>query len=122
MKLTNNKILEYANLLATIKNSQIKLPVRVNFFLQKNIRIILDAAAYIEENRINIGRSYGELNEMQNSYIIPPESMAAVNAELNELFSIEQDLEITAIPLSAFDEVELTMEEMNAIMFMVEED
>lgn len=122
MKLTNNKILEYANLLATIKNSQIKLPVRVNFFLQKNIRIILDAAAYIEENRLNIGRAYGELNEMQNSYIIPPESMASVNAELNALFSIEQDLEITAIPLSAFDEVELTMEEMDAIMFMVEED
>lgn len=122
MKLTNNKILEYANLLATIKNSQIKLPVRVNFFLQKNIRTILDAAAYIEENRINIGRSYGELNEMQNSYIIPPESMAAANAELNELFSIEQDLEITMIPLSTFDEVELTMEEMDAIMFMVEED
>lgn len=122
MKLTNNKILEYANALVTIKNSQIKLPVRVNFFLQKNIRTILDAAAYIEENRINIGRNYGELNEMQNSYIIPPESMAAANAELNELFSIEQDLEITAIPLSAFDEIELTMEEMDAIMFMVEED
>lgn len=122
MKLTNNKILEYANSLATIKNSQIKLPVRVNFFLQKNIRTILDAATYIEENRINIGRNYGELNEMQNSYIIPPESMVAANAELNELFSIEQDLEITMIPLSTFDEVELTMEEMDAIMFMVEED
>jgi hypothetical protein len=44
-----------------------------------------------------------------------------VNSELNVLFNIEQDLNIHIFKLEEFDGIELTYEQLSAIMFMIEE-
>lgn len=121
MKLTNQQIYNYAQALRAF-SIDIKLPVRINFFLQKNIQTIMNATEEIEKARLGIGAQFGVINEAQNGYDIPAENMETVNRELNDLFSLEQEINLHMFKLDDFDGIELTYQQMSAIMFMVEED
>lgn len=121
MIFTNNKIYQNARDLRNFSLSNQTLPVRIGFFLQKNIRIITDAATEIEQAKMSIAAQYGKLNEAQTGYDIPSENVEIVNQELNDLFNLEQDLPIHIFKLSDFDGIELTYQQMSAIMFMIEE-
>lgn len=120
MKLTNNQIYTYAQSLRAF-SIDIKLPVRINFFLQKNIQTIMTAAEEIEKARFNIGAQYGTPNEEGTGYNISGENMVIVNQELADLFGLEQELNIHIFKLEEFDNIELTYQELSAIMFMIEE-
>lgn len=120
MKITNQLIYEYANKLSVYSNFNMKLPVRISFFLQKNIQTILEAAQEIETTKINIAKQYGEADN-NDGYSIPAENMEIVQQELNDLFSLEQELNIHIFKLNEFDNIELTYQQMSAIMFMIEE-
>ena len=123
MKLTNNQIYSYNTQLS--KNfctcCDIMLPVKINFFLQKNIQVVMKAGQEIEEARINIAKTFGTLNEDGSAYNIAPEKMSIAQRELNDLFNLEQDLNIHMFKLDDFDNIELTCDQMSAIMFMIEE-
>ena len=121
MKLINQSIYDYASGLKAFSNCDIKLPVKINFFLQKNIRSLQAAAAEIEQTKMSIAAEYGEVNEERTGYYIPPENMEVVSKELNDLFTIEQELNIHIFKLDDFDGLELTYQQMSAIMFMIEE-
>lgn len=122
MKLTNQQIYEYANLLLSFKDCDIKIPVRINFYMQKNIKCIEQAAIEIDKMRISIGSQFGVPSPNADRYDIPKENIPVVNQELNDLFTLEQDLNIHMFKLSDFDGIELTYQQMSAIMFMIEED
>lgn len=121
MKLTNNQIYTYTEQLLSLNINDIKMPVRINFFLQKNIQVIVAAGQEIDAARINIIREFGELNEGGTQYMIPPEKISSAQKELNDLFSLEQDLNIHIFKLDDFDDIELTIQQLSAIMFMIEE-
>lgn len=121
MKLTNNKIYQYGNELSIFANCDIKMPVRINFFLQKNIQIVMALAQEIEMARMNIARQFGVPNEEGTSYSIPQENMAQVQKELNDLFALEQEINLHIFKLDDFNDIELTYQQMSAIMFMIEE-
>jgi hypothetical protein len=55
MKLTNNQIYSYATNLVAF-NIEEKLPVRINFFLQKNVQTIQAYAQEIEKARLEIAQ------------------------------------------------------------------
>lgn len=120
MILTNQQIYNYASMLSTF-NIEGKLPVRINFFLQKNIQTLAAAGQEIEEARITIAREFGELNEDGTQFIVPPEKISDTQKELNDLFNLEQDLNIHVFKLDDFDNIELTTQQLSAIMFMIEE-
>lgn len=122
MKLTNQQIYEYAQQLPVFNNCSVKMPVRISFHLQKSIKMIMQAAEEIESARMQLISQYGTLNEEQTGYNIPQEYIPIVNQELNDLFSLEQELNIHQFKLSDFDNIELTFQEMSAIMFMIAED
>jgi hypothetical protein len=98
------------------------MPVRINFYLQKNIQLIQQAATEIEQARLNIGAHFGSLNDEGTGYDVPAQNIGKANQELNDLFNLEQDIPIHIFKLSDFDGIELTYQQMSAIMFMVEED
>ena len=123
MKLTNNKIYTYANnLLAEFSNSaDLKLPVKINFYLQKNIQTLKTLATEIEENRLAIVRSYGELTEDGAAYSIPADKVAEAQKELNDLFALEQEVQIYTVNIDALNnDIVLTMRQMEALMFMID--
>ena len=117
----NQKIYEHASKLSVFNECSIKMPVRINFYLQKNIRLIQEAATEIEKARFEIGAQFGSLNESQTGYDIPKENIAEATKELRDLFNLEQDLPLHVFKLDDFDGIELTYQQMSAIMFMIEE-
>lgn len=119
MKLTNKKIYEYATNLVAL-NIDGKLPVRISFFLQKNIQQIISLAQEIDAAKMKLGEQYGEASE-QGGYLIPPENLPFVNQEINDLMSLEQDVNLHVFKLEDFDSIELTYKELSDIMFMIEE-
>lgn len=122
MKLTNNEIYSHANKLMEVfqDNSQ-KLPIKINFYLQKNKNTLLTLAQEIEKTRIEIARSYGELNEETQQFVIPPDKIPEASKELNDLFNLEQDVNIYMINIDSLsDDYAMTTAQMEAIMFMIE--
>jgi hypothetical protein len=65
------------------------MPVRINFYLQKNIQLIQQAAEEIERARLSIGAQFGSINSAKNGYDIPQESIDEANKELQDLFNLE---------------------------------
>ena len=119
MKLTNNQIYSYAEQLSALNVSNIKMPVRIGFFLQKNIQTIISASQEIEWARMNIAREFGELSEDGTQFIVPPAKMPEAQKELNDLFNLEQDLNIHIFKLKDFDGIELTYQQLSSIIFMI---
>ena len=121
MRLTNNQIYEYGQKLAIFANNNLKMPVRINFYLQKNIQLITRTAEEVETARLGLAAQYGEPNETNTGFDIPTENIQIINKELSNLFSLEQDLNIHVFKLKDFDGIELTYQQMSAIIFMIEE-
>ena len=97
------------------------LPVKVNFFIQKNKSTLLALAQDIEAARMNIIRNYGEPTEDGNSYSIPKEKIEIASKELNDLFEIEQEIDIKKVNIDNFpDDISLTTGQMEALMFMID--
>lgn len=123
MKLTNLQIYTLAQVYnESFADFNEYLPVRINFFLQKNKNTLMNLAQDIDNARMEIIKRYGTLNEAGDAYSVPPESMDVANKELADLFSIEQEVKINKISLSAFDEIKLTTDQVQAIMFMIDEE
>lgn len=117
----NRQIYEYGQKLAIFNNSNIKLPVRINFYLQKNIQLISQAMEDINQARLRIGAQYGTPNSEGTGYDIPSENIPEVNQQLNELFDLEQEINIHKFKVDDFENIDLTYQEMSAILFMIEE-
>lgn len=124
MKLTNLQIYNYANALLEEFGAgcDITLPVKINFFLQKNIQTLTTLGKEVENARLAIVQQYGELNEEGTAYIIPADKIEAASNELNDLLSLEQDVLIRTFKIESFDNVDLTYKQMNALMFMIDDE
>ena len=123
MLLTNQQIYISAQMLNQHFNGQsaIKLPVKVNFFLQKNIKLLSDMAKEIEESRLHIAQSFGKLNEEGTAYTIDEDMQSQAQQELNDLFALTQDVPFHMLKLEDFEGLEFTFAQMNALMCMIEE-
>ena len=122
MKLTNNEIYIYAqNLMMAFEDKEQKLPIKISYYLQKNKNTLLQLAQDIEQSRLEIARSYGEFDEETSQYTIPPEKMEEASKELNDLFNLEQDVQIYTININSFgDDLTISTAQMEAIMFMID--
>lgn len=123
MKLTNKQICDYGfKLLNIFNNKNQLLPIKLNFYLQKNKNLIIDIATTIENERISILQKYGSISEENpNEYIFSSDKALQVQEELNNLYALEQDIDIHIIDINTVpDNVNLTIEQMEVILFMFE--
>lgn len=120
MKLTNQQIYSYAEQLSAF-NIEVRLPIKVNFFLQKNIQTLMALAQEIEQARLGIAQHYGDINEEGNGYIVPPDRISEAQQELTDLLSLEQEVNIHTFKIEDFGNIELSFQELSNIMFMIEE-
>ena len=123
MKLTNKQIYTYAsNMLTAFSDKDQSLPVRLNFFINKNKKILLALAQDIEQARLEIAHRYGQYEQKSNQFIIEPDKIALAQDELEGLFALEQEVNISMIKAENLsDDFNLTTAQMEAIMFMIEE-
>ena len=123
MKFNNQQIYDYATALVSLKqNHNLYIPVKANFVLQKNINAMIAAAQDIESARLGIARHYGTLDQEQGQYLIPEDKAAAAGKELQDLFSLEQEINIRQFALDDLGNAEFTPAQMQAIMFMISEE
>lgn len=122
MKFSNNEIYQITNVLTKIfDNLNIYIPAKANFFIQKNISTLAAAAQEIEKSRLEIAKHYGVLDEEGRQYKIPEDKLEEASKELNDLFSIEQELDIKTFSIEALGNAEFTAAQMQAMMFMIED-
>lgn len=121
MILSNKEIYNYATqLVSFFQDTTQRLPIKVNFYLQKNKNTLINLAQDIEEARINIVQTYGEPLE-DGSYNVPRENIEIASKELNDLFSLEQEVTIYKVNIENFpDDIVLTTRQMEGLMFMIE--
>ena len=123
MKLTNNEIysqaLKFNN---AFGDENQKLPIKINFYLQKNKKILLDLGIEIEQERQKIIETYGALDPESGNYTIPADNIENYLKELQDLMDLEQEVQIYTFNINTIDEnLELTTAQMEALLFMIEE-
>ena len=122
MKLNNQQIYQIANnTISNLDNLNIYIPAKANFFLQKNLQTLTTAAQEIEKSRLEIAKHYGVLDEEGQQYKIPDDKFEEASKELEDLFSIEQELDIKTFSIEALGNAEFTPAQMQAMMFMIED-
>lgn len=123
MKLTNNQIYNYAvELQKNFQDETQKLPVKINFYLQKNKNILLELAQDIEKSRTDIIQSYSIIDEETKQSIIPSDKFEEASKELEDLFSLEQEVQIYTVQIDTFPkDISFTIGQMEALVFMIED-
>lgn len=98
-------------------------PIKVLFYLRKNMKTLTELAQDIEKARVEIIKRYGTPSEEnpEQYQFETQEKIDAANKEFEELFGLEQEVTIYTIPLEAFNDMELTEKQMDAVMEMIEE-
>lgn len=122
MIMTNNEIYTHTRqLMEAFSDSEQKLPIKINFYLQKNKTTLLALAQDIERSRLEIAQSFGTLDDAGEQYIIPNDKLAEASKELEDLFNLEQDVVIHKISIDSLnDDLMLSAAQMEALMFMID--
>ena len=129
MKLTNSKIKEIALQINGIVDK--KLPIKLSFALQKNIKKIADAEKEYEEARKKILEDNAEKDEDGKAIIEDDRykilDMDKLTKELTELLEIENEVDIHEVDISVLDQLDsdrfdtLTTRELALLDFMIKE-
>lgn len=122
-QMKNNEIYNNAKQLSeAFQNKEIKLPIKINFYLQKNSNELFSLAKELETQRESIIREYGVLDEESQRIEVPREKIPEASKKMDELFNLTQDVKIYKVKLEDFGDIELTSGQMQALLFMIEEE
>lgn len=120
--MTNLEIYAYADALMNAFKEEITLPVKVNFYLQKNMTRMIEAGKEVEKTRMEIIQKYGTPTEDGQNIEVSADMVETVNKELEDLFALEQEIKVNEIALDAFDGIDLTSAQVAAIAFMIKDE
>ena len=120
--LTNLEIYTTAQALMENITTDINLPVKVGFYIQKNMKKMTELAQEIEKSRIEIFDKYGEKDEENNQYKFDKNVQEQVQKELNDLFDLTQDVKTNMLELDWFDDIDLNANQIAAISYMITDD
>lgn len=120
--MTNSEIYSIATILGkAFEDEKQVLPVKVNFYMQKNRATLTTLAQEVEKARVEILQKHGTLNEETNQFEFSNEVAETVIQELNDLLSLEQEVNIYTVSIDSFgDDLSLTTGQMEALMFMID--
>ena len=120
--MTQEEIYQIAsNFMNYFNDNENKMSVAIAYAIQKNKQTLVTIAQEIEQNRHIILTRYGTLQEDGN-FFIPKEAIAEANSELQKLLQIQEEVKIYTLTLEELQSIQLTMSQMNTLMFMIDED
>lgn len=120
--LTNLEIYTTAQALMENITTDMNLPVKVGFYIQKNMKKMTELAQEIEKSRMEIFDKYGEKDEENNQYKFDKSVQEQVQKELNDLFDLTQDVKTNMLELDWFDDIDLNANQIAAISYMIADD
>ena len=120
IKMNNGMIYQYALALnEALNDNDLQMPVAVIFSIEKNKQTLMAVAQDVEKYRMDIIKKYGE--EVDGNYNVPQDKIEIANKELQDLFSIEQEVNIYKFNIEDLGDIKLTANQMNAILYMIED-
>ena len=125
--MSNIEIYNTATALSELFNDMVtkemKLPVKVNFYFQKNMNALVAMAQELDQEKNKIVLKYGTVDaEDSNKVNLAPEVLNDANQELADLFALEQEVAVNVIELDWFDGIEMTPQQLTAITFMIKDE
>ena len=122
MIIQNNQIYNlYESLYFIITNKKNnEIPVVDGFNICKNERILEPYYTALIEMRQTILQKYGTINS-DGQIILPSELIEQVNIELNELLSIDNEIQLQPIPLESLRNLYLPLEIIQGLMPIISE-
>lgn len=116
-----------APLYEVVDNEELKFTAQVNYAIQKNIRNLTTVYQELENEKNRLCELYStgiETTEDGKGYFKfdDEEKLKQAEKELNDLMLAEQDVNIIKFKISALGDIPLTIKQMDAIMFMIDEE
>ena len=120
--MTNKAIANlYNDLSELVRESTVRLPARVSFSIIRNLHMLEPIAQDIDKARLSIIENCADpVPDEPGAYKIRPDKQQFMNKELNDLDSMENDINILKIKDSDIKDVELTLKELNCLYPMLE--
>lgn len=120
---TNKEIYNFYFLInENIINENITLPIKVNFAIQKNFTLLLKLSEEIEQVKQKICAQNGNYVPEENSFKIDKDKIESTQQQLDDLMEIKQEVKIHAIKLEDLENIQLTSKQMQALLFMIEDE
>lgn len=121
--MTNAEIFSLDKALSSAFNNETRyLPAKINFYIQKNRSVLANLSKDIEAVRMSIIEKYGTLEENEDQYKFSDANLKLANKELADLLNIVQEVQICTISLTSLEALDFTTLQMQALLFMIEED
>lgn len=105
-----------------IINENITLPIKVNFAIQKNFTLLLKLSEEIEQVKQKICAQNGNYVPEENSFKIDKDKIESTQQQLDDLMEIKQEVKIHTIKLEDLENIQLTSKQMQALLFMIEDE
>lgn len=120
---TNKEIYNFYFLISeNIINENITLPIKVNFAIQKNFTLLLKLSEEIEQVKQKICAQNGNYVPEENSFKIDKDKIESTQQQLDDLMEIKQEVKIRTIKLEDLENIQLTSKQMQALLFMIEDE
>lgn len=115
----NGEVLElYETLQRISQNKELKFSVALGYMIAKNKEKLRQEATIIYGLRRDIIMEHGRVEG--KDIIVPNEYVDEVNNKVNDLMEIENDVEITKVPVDLFENIELNMEDIEGLSSMIQ--
>lgn len=92
-------------------NGDLIFPIKVNFYLSKNKNYFLNLGKQIEEFKDQICEKYDKQTQLEQ-----------INRELKDLSVLQQEVTFYQVSLEDFGDINLSMEQLETIEFMIKEE
>lgn len=116
--MTNKQVIDLYNGLCKLEEKKIQLPIIVGYGLAKDKTLLEEEVKLIYNFQHKILLKYGNYNN-EKDIIVPKEKVDEANKELEELLNMENGIELVQIPITAFKDLQFTLEEMKALQYII---
>ena len=97
-----------------------RLPARTSFAIVRNIKTLQPIVDDFRDSYQELLDKYAEPIE-NDQYKVKAENIQVFNDELNSLYNLDVNLEIVKIKFSDIEDLDFSLEETEALYFMIED-
>lgn len=97
------------------------LPGRLSYAIAKNMRKMKEELQEYLETKYDLIKKYGELKD-DRYQIVDNDKVKAYAEEIQDIANMEQTLDLVTVTPDVFDSINISVDEILALEFMIEED
>lgn len=115
----NGEVIElYETLQRISENKDLKFNVALGYTMARNKEKLRQEATIIYKMRRDIIMEHGQADG--KDITVPAEYVDEVNKKINDLMEIENDIQLTQVPIELFNDIELNMEDIEGLSGMIQ--